>query len=102
MYDLRLIENFKIFVGGPSRCGKTFFVVDFIQNLQTFCKIPPREIIYVYKRIDISYCHMTTLQQSQFYHVIPKRIGLDGRISPSSAMNQETSSSNAWKTNSIP
>jgi len=49
MHDLRLIENFKIFVGGPSRCGKTFFVVDFIQNLQTFCKIPPREIIYVYK-----------------------------------------------------
>ena len=49
MHDLRLIENFKIFVGGPSRCGKTFFVVDFIQNLQTFCKIPPTEIIYVYK-----------------------------------------------------
>lgn len=49
MYDLRLVENFKIFVGGPSRCGKTFFVVDFIQNLQAMCKSRPMKIIYVYK-----------------------------------------------------
>ena len=49
MHDLRLIENFKIFVGGPSRCGKTFFVVDFIQNLKSISKIPPTNIIYVYK-----------------------------------------------------
>ena len=49
MHDLRLIENFKIFVGGPSRCGKTFFVVDFIQNLKNISKIPPTNIIYVYK-----------------------------------------------------
>ena len=49
MYDLRLIENFKIFVGGPSRCGKTFFVIDLIQNLKRICKKPPTNIIYVYK-----------------------------------------------------
>ena len=49
MYDMRFIENFKIFVGGPSRCGKTFFVVDLIQNLKRVCKNPPTNIIYVYK-----------------------------------------------------
>ena len=49
MYDMRLIENFKIFVGGPSRCGKTFFVTDLIQNLKSICKKPPTYIIYVYK-----------------------------------------------------
>lgn len=49
MYDLKLIEYFKIFVGGPSRCGKTFFVVDFIQNIERICKEPPTNIIYVYK-----------------------------------------------------
>ena len=49
MYDMRFVENFKIFVGGPSRCGKTFFVVDLIQNLKRICKKPPTNIIYVYK-----------------------------------------------------
>lgn len=49
MHDLRLVEYFKIFVGGPSRCGKTFFVVDFIQNIEQICKDPPSNIIYVYK-----------------------------------------------------
>ena len=49
LYDVRFVENFKIFVGGPSRCGKTFFVVDLIQNLKRICKKPPTNIIYVYK-----------------------------------------------------
>ena len=49
MHDMRFIENFKMFVGGPSRCGKTFFVVDLIQNLKSICKKPPTNIIYVYK-----------------------------------------------------
>ena len=49
MYDLRLIENFKLFIGGPSRCGKTFFVVNLVQNLTSICKSVPTNIIYVYK-----------------------------------------------------
>ena len=49
MHDLQLIEYFKIFVAGPSRCGKTFFVVDFIQNIQRICKEPPTDIVYVFK-----------------------------------------------------
>ena len=49
MYDLQLIEYIKIFVAGPSCCGKTFFVVDFIQNIQRICKEPQTDIVYVFK-----------------------------------------------------
>ena len=48
-YDIRLKENFKLFVTGPSRCGKTFFVCDLLQNINSFCKTPPVSVIYVYK-----------------------------------------------------
>ena len=37
-YDIRLKENFKLFVSGPSRCGKTFFVSDIIENIRGFAK----------------------------------------------------------------
>ena len=49
MYDIRLKENFKLFLSGPSRCGKTFFVADLLQNLPTISKDPASFIIYVYK-----------------------------------------------------
>ena len=49
MFDIRLKENFKLFLSGPSRCGKTFFVADLLQNLGTISKDPPTVIIYVYK-----------------------------------------------------
>ena len=48
-YDIRFKENFKLFITGPSRCGKTFFVCDLLQNIKTFCKSPPSTIIYIYK-----------------------------------------------------
>ena len=48
-YDIRLKENFKLFISGPSRCGKTFFVADLLENMETFAKEPPKKIIYVYK-----------------------------------------------------
>merc|ERR1712101_33406 len=48
-YDIRLKENFKLFVSGPSRCGKTVFVSKLIENIQAFAKQPPSSIIYVYK-----------------------------------------------------
>ena len=38
MYDIRLKENFKLFISGPSRCGKTFFVADLLQNIQTLVR----------------------------------------------------------------
>ena len=49
VYDIRLKENFKWFVTGPSRWGKTFFVCDLLQNINSFCKTPPLSVIYVYK-----------------------------------------------------
>ena len=47
-FDIRLKENFKVFICGPSRCGKTFFVSDLIENIQSFARKPPNTIIYVY------------------------------------------------------
>ena len=49
VFDIRLKENFKLFVSGASRCGKTVFVAKLIENIQSFAKQPPTLIIYVYK-----------------------------------------------------
>ena len=49
MYDVRLKENFKLFISGPSRCGKTFFISELLENIETFAKEPPETILYVYK-----------------------------------------------------
>ena len=49
MHDIRFCENFKIFACGPSRCGKTCFIIDIIQNLQSIAKAPPKKVLYVYK-----------------------------------------------------
>ena len=35
--DLRLIPNFKLFICGPSRCGKTYFVYSLLSNVKKFC-----------------------------------------------------------------
>ena len=47
-FDIRLKENFKLFICGPSRCGKTFFVSDLIENIHSFARKPPDTIVYVY------------------------------------------------------
>ena len=49
VYDVRLKENFKLFVSGPSRCGKTVFVSKLLENIYAFAKVPPTKVIYVYK-----------------------------------------------------
>ena len=49
MFDIRLKENFKLFVSGPSRCGKTFFISELLENIETFAKDPPETILYIYK-----------------------------------------------------
>ena len=35
-HDIRLKENFKLFVSGPSRCGKTVFVAKLIENIHNY------------------------------------------------------------------
>ena len=46
--DIRLKENFKLFISGPSRCGKTFFVSNLIENIDSISREPPELIVYIY------------------------------------------------------
>ena len=48
-FDIRLKENFKLFVTGPSRCGKTVFVAKLLENIHAFAKMPPAKVLYIYK-----------------------------------------------------
>ena len=41
-FDIRLKENFKILISGPSRCGKTFFLKNLIENLDIFQNLLPK------------------------------------------------------------
>lgn len=65
MYDIRFCENFKIFACGPSRCGKTCFIIDIIQNLENIAKVHPQKIIYIYK---VWQQKFDELQQSGLVH----------------------------------
>jgi len=49
MHDIRFKENFKIFVCGPSRCGKTVFIKDLLENMSSITKQNISKVIYVYK-----------------------------------------------------
>ena len=60
-FDVTLKENFKLFVSGPSRCGKTVFVSKLIENIQGFAKLPPESIIYVYKVWQDKYDEMSAM-----------------------------------------
>ena len=59
--DIRLKENFRLFVSGPSRCGKTVFIAKLIENIQRFARQPPTLIIYVYKVWQGKYDEMESL-----------------------------------------
>ena len=60
-FDIRLKENFKLFIAGPSRCGKTYFVSDLIENIETFSKQPPSTIVYVYKEWQTKFDEMRSI-----------------------------------------
>ena len=49
IYDIILKENFKVFISGPSRCGKTVFVSNLLERINEFAKVPPTNVVYVYK-----------------------------------------------------
>merc|ERR1712239_91508 len=61
VYDIRLKENFKIFISGPSRCGKTVFVSNLLERMNEFTKMPPTNVIYVYKIWQSKYDEMLSL-----------------------------------------
>ena len=53
--DLRLIQNFKILVSGPSRCGKTWFTFNLIKNIRKISQDVPEKIVYVYSARQAGY-----------------------------------------------
>ena len=61
MFDIRLKENFKLFISGPSRCGKTFYVSELLENIESFAKEPPETIVYVYKIWQSKFDEMKTV-----------------------------------------
>ena len=75
-YDIRLKENFKLFISGPSRCGKTFFISDLLTNLNTFSKQPPEQIIYIYSVWQWKYDEMLSL----VHHFIKDDENILGKI----------------------
>ena len=60
-YDIRLKENFRLFVSGPSRCGKTVFILKLLENINSFAQQPPSTIIHVYKVWQPNYDELQSL-----------------------------------------
>ena len=60
-YDITLKGNFKLFISGPSQCGKTFFVADLLQNIETFAREPPQAVVYIYSVWQTKFDEMKTL-----------------------------------------
>ena len=48
MFDMRLKENFKLKVFGPSRCGKPLFIADLLQHISTQ---PPSSVNNIYYKV---------------------------------------------------
>ena len=67
VFDLRLKENFKLFLSSPSSCGKTSFVSELINNIDQFVKEPPRKVIYFYKEWQAKF---TDMEQKLGVHFI--------------------------------
>ena len=45
VFDIRLKENFKLFVTGPSRCGKTVFVAKLLENINNFINYSDKRVL---------------------------------------------------------
>ena len=54
-YDIRLKPNFKLFMYGPSHCGKTDFIGELLKNLDVITMQLPRLVVYVYKVMQPKY-----------------------------------------------
>ena len=47
-YNIQLDQYFKIFISGPSKSGKSYFVGELLSNLEGFTKKKPSQIIYIF------------------------------------------------------
>ena len=73
-YDLRLKPNFKLFIHGPSRSGKTHFIGDLLKNKNVFTQEPPKLVVYVYKVMQPKY------EEMPINILIPDQPNLDEKI----------------------
>jgi len=73
-FDVRLKENFKLFISGPSRSGKTIFVKKFLKNLNIFTKAPPQILTVVYKVFQPIYNEMGVDHLVQDGHNLKQRL----------------------------
>ena len=58
---MRIREGSKFFLFGPSNCGKTFYVIDFLLNIENFMETYPRKIIFVYTIWQMKYDEILNL-----------------------------------------
>lgn len=49
-FDLRLIENFKMAIFGPSRSGKSVFVSNILKHLDVLSREKPENVIYIFAK----------------------------------------------------
>ena len=76
MFDIRLKENFKLFVSGPSRCGKTFFISELLENIDTFSKDPPETVLYIYKVWQTKFDEMKSVEEGfseEYENIVQQR-----------------------------
>lgn len=58
VFDIRLKENFKLYISGPSASGKTTFVGHLLEHVSNFAKRPPNKVIYYYVRYQAKFDEM--------------------------------------------
>ena len=49
-FDIRLIENFKMAIFGPSRSGKSVFVSNILKHLDVLSREKPENVIYIFAK----------------------------------------------------
>ena len=48
IFNIQLEPNFKLFLSGPSKCGKSYFMGQLLANLDSIAEKPPQRVVYVY------------------------------------------------------
>ena len=61
LFDLRLIHNWKIYLTGASRTGKTQLVFELLKNIQNISQHPPTKLLWVYSTWQDGYNSMKNI-----------------------------------------
>ena len=68
---LKLKHPFNMLVSGPSNCGKTVFMLKFIENLQHLCEPVPQKIIWAFSEWQPSYDKLRALPFVELVEGVP-------------------------------